>query len=396
MLLFEDELTSPLPQPAKPEAQPKKRASKKANSKDDDAFAGIDIDINMDIDAQDQSTPQQNGELDKAEVFLPDYIIYGNGNAVCEQICNLFYAQKLPRCIMLSGAFGGGKSYIIDVILSKIFANYGFTNDQTNPLHKSNNPDILYVKNGQKDTNLAKDEESAQNQSIKAIYKNNLSVVKDFGQSIMPFLVKSPQISDFKFLVIDNIDYASKEFTNSILKTLEEANFSLYIILVSHNTSRVLKTIMSRSILFNTGSLNQEDFSNILACQQVQLGEDELNTLYSLSDAQPGIAKILINNDYKTIIKQTKDIISGLPQQASFLDHDLFNLGFLSQKTIKLCLEEYFNTPSENDFYKAQQFQITLNAIGKILQNAITYNADETLAKIEISRLLASLTQSFV
>ena len=124
----------------------------------------------------------------------------------------------------------------------------------------------------------------------------------------------------------------------------------------------------------------------------MQLGEDELNTLYSLSDAQPGIAKILINNDYKTIIKQTKDIISGLPQQASFLDHDLFNLGFLSQKTIKLCL----NTPSENDFYKAQQFQITLNAIGKILQNAITYNADETLAKIEISRLLASLTQSFV
>jgi DNA polymerase III delta prime subunit len=373
MMLFEDDVEAVI------EPQ-KKKPSTKSKAKNDE-FAGLDLSENFD-DVQDLAT-QTN-----TKATLPNYEFFGNGMELANKICSLFYNKKLPRCILLNGIFGAGKSYLVDIILSQIFANYGFVNDQTNPEAKDNNPDILYVKNNQKDKKKSAEEsELKQGNDIKSIYKNNLSVVKDFGQTIMPFLMKSPQISDFKFLIIDNIDYASKEFTNSILKTLEEANFSLYIILVSHNTSRVLKTILSRSIVFNLQTPSIENFAKILEKQDCKLSSSEVNEIYDICDSSPAIAKILVKSGYKDVISQGRDLILTGREHSLFTNHDLFDIGFLANKVLKQYLLDAKNT----DFYKASSGYQIMQSINKILQNAITYNSDEMLAKIEIARLLKSL-----
>ena len=105
-----------------------------------------------------------------------------------------------------------------------------------------------------------------------------------------------------KFIIFDCIDNLSIQVANSLLKTMEEADNNLYIIAISHDVSRVLKTIHSRGIVFNVPPPSIKDFEKILRHQNIETSNIE--TLYDISGLSPFIAKLFISQNYKNMLEK--------------------------------------------------------------------------------------------
>lgn len=86
-------------------------------------------------------------------------------------------------------------------------------------------------------------------------------LVEDIDK-LIGFTLRSSLLSPTKVIVVDNIDKASIEASNRILKILEESKYSFF--LISANYYNVLSTIRSRCISTKFDNLSSEDISNIL------------------------------------------------------------------------------------------------------------------------------------
>ncbi len=75
--------------------------------------------------------------------------------------------------------------------------------------------------------------------------KDGISI--DQIREIKSFLSLKSAISTYKIVIIDSIDDVSYQGSNALLKILEEPTDNTFIFLISHNISKVMPTIRSRS-----------------------------------------------------------------------------------------------------------------------------------------------------
>lgn len=81
---------------------------------------------------------------------------------------------------------------------------------------------------------------------------------------ILGFVTTMPFISKKKVVVIDNVDEATIEASNRLLKTLEETPDMFTFFLVAVDIGRILPTVRSRCIKFRFGSLRQDEMVNVI------------------------------------------------------------------------------------------------------------------------------------
>lgn len=92
-----------------------------------------------------------------------------------------------------------------------------------------------------------------------------------------------------RVFVIDHVDRAGDNATNSLLKILEEPPEHLILILTAENAYDLLATIRSRSVILSLSPLNNEDMRSFAAARSL----DQTDRRIALSAGCPGVAMSL-------------------------------------------------------------------------------------------------------
>lgn len=124
--------------------------------------------------------------------------------------------------------------------------------------------------------------------------------------------------SDYRVLIVDDIDRLSISAANALLKTLEEPPVHAKIIISAQNINAVLPTVRSRAQIIRLSSLADEEIREYLKKQKVK----KLNEATLLANGAVGVASSLAKDPqlleqgigqleaFKTIL--AKDMIKGI------------------------------------------------------------------------------------
>lgn len=172
-------------------------------------------------------------------------------------LSNSFKNKKLHHAILLHGKRGIGKASFAKEFSCKIL-------DAKNISH----PDFLLIEKeeGKKEINVEK------------------------IRQISGFVNQTSAISENKVILVDSACNLNKSASNALLKILEEPNKNNFLILISHNLSKVLPTIRSRCQIVKIADFSFENFSAVLEQNNVKFSGDELQFLAEICDNSPADA----------------------------------------------------------------------------------------------------------
>jgi DNA polymerase III subunit delta' len=142
--------------------------------------------------------------------------------------------------------------------------------------------------------------------------KNQIIPVEQV-RAIGEFLSLTPGESERRVVLIDPADALNNNSANAILKILEEPPPQAVIILISHNSGRLLPTIRSRCRLLKLKPLEDEQFSHVM--RQIAPGNsaEYIQTLGVLSNDAPGVGVVLHEKKAVERYSQLIDLLMGLP-----------------------------------------------------------------------------------
>ena len=92
--------------------------------------------------------------------------------------------------------------------------------------------------------------------------------------------------------VIDEAQGMRQEIANAILKTLEEPPKNLYFVLITHELSALLPTIVSRGARFPFFALSEEEYAALARSRETDFHlktDEEITNAYLLSEGNPGL-----------------------------------------------------------------------------------------------------------
>ena len=107
---------------------------------------------------------------------------------------------------------------------------------------------------------------------------------------------RSPIESRYKVFIISEFERANANAANALLKTLEEPSATTRIILVSHQPSGLLDTIISRCQLLRLRPLPEKQVVALLQQQAGVAAPDDALRLARLSSGRPGVALALAHD----------------------------------------------------------------------------------------------------
>lgn len=127
-------------------------------------------------------------------------------------------------------------------------------------------------------------------------------------------------VSGHRFIVLNKVEYMTKQAQNAFLKVLEEPNPGNHIFLITSDEGALLPTIKSRVISYNLPVVDLNDWPKDLKSQYEDLTEQEK----VIAKNRPGLL-IELNGENRDIIKmqikQAIDLVEGkVYERFSFVD----------------------------------------------------------------------------
>lgn len=276
-------------------------------------------------------------------------IVYGF-NEIKKNIIDSFISGKLHHCNLINGIKGTGKaSFIYNEIIPFILSETNSINKETivnsvvdrtvKLIESGGHSDLLVL-----DINTT-DEDGKENTSKKGEINVNQA------RKIINNIKLTPSISKNKVLIIDSIDNLNINAQNALLKTLEEPPQNTFLFLICHNLNKVLTTIKSRSNIINCQQLSIEDWGSALfsneEIQEVEIEDEELSDLYTISNASVGFAMNILHNSaldlYDRILEilLNKDIVKIQKFANDFAEQEKFDLMCVFFERVLMDLANY-------------------------------------------------------
>ena len=125
------------------------------------------------------------------------------------------------------------------------------------------------------------------------------SIKKKHIESIQTAFKKSAMEGKARIYLLENVDYATPEAMNSLLKLLEEPTPGIYAILTCENKNRVLPTIQSRCQMIQFKAISQDSLAKSLI--QDGMKEEDANILIHIFDSQDEIKTIENTERYQDL-----------------------------------------------------------------------------------------------
>lgn len=141
------------------------------------------------------------------------------------------------------------------------------------------------------------------------------SVIKvDQIRFLIDFVSKTSQQGGKKIIIIDPAEAMNINSANALLKSLEEPTADTFLILVSHQSSKLLPTIKSRCQLLECAAPDHDSALQWLAGYG---GEERAALLLRLSDGRPIAALDMLNSEAMEIREALSKDLLGLIKQTS-------------------------------------------------------------------------------
>jgi DNA polymerase-3 subunit delta' len=210
---------------------------------------------------------------------------------------------------------------------------------------------------------------------------------------------------DKKVFIINNCETMGIPAQNSLLKTLEEPNAGVYIILISESKERILPTILSRGQILYFNPLDKETFKSSLR-KKYSLKESLLDDVYELSQGCIEKAENIIKNpeeidQFKIFRKYIFSIMKGDYSQIFefskwIKDEKLSNEYIINNLLILFKNALYAKVNGSLNVYKEISECLTYEGFHDIIGNIIILQGDlkyNVNLQLQIERLLLRIQE---
>jgi DNA polymerase III delta prime subunit len=203
--------------------------------------------------------------------------------------------KNLSNSLIFYGNKGIGKStltyFLINYVFDEIYKNNPSSN-HTNLIYNNSHPSVRLLRKEY-------DEKTKK-------FKKNIIInqIRDLESFIYQFTIDGSP----KFIIIDSSDDLNVNSSNALLKILEEPKRNTYIILITHQLSKLLPTIRSRCIKFKFSNPTFDQFNEIIFNQDESIDKNILKFLYDLSEGSPGLAIQLYSENFREIFDHLVEI----------------------------------------------------------------------------------------
>ena len=149
-------------------------------------------------------------------------------------LSSVYFKDKFPKVIMLSGLKGTGKLTLINHFLFSIFDADNYDKSK----HALSDTSVFYKK--------FKDDIFQNILYVKGSDFKSLKV--DDIRNLKSVIQQSSMIDSDRFILLDDIELFNANSLNALLKIIEEPSSKNYFILINNKTKPILDTIKSRSL----------------------------------------------------------------------------------------------------------------------------------------------------
>ena len=220
--------------------------------------------------------------------------IYGQDLAI-EILTSSISKKHIAPAYLFSGPEGVGKRKTAKVFINAIL-DRNFDKESTKRKIESNNhPDLLWIEPSYivQGKSISQTKARSESVSMKSPPQIRLNQIKE----IIEFLSKKPFESERSIVIIEDIERINESASNALLKTLEDTNTGLFI-LITQRPEKLLSTIRSRCQIVPFVRLNDNYFNKIIQKLEVAEEIDEITNetikeLIDFSHGSPG--RYLIN-----------------------------------------------------------------------------------------------------
>ena len=233
--------------------------------------------------------------------------IFGQDLAI--QILNSAISKEhIAPAYLFSGPEGVGRKKTAKLFIQAIL-DKGLDKEKTKRIISNNNhPDLLWIEPSYKlqGKSISQTQAKLENINMKAPPQIRLNEIK----GIIEFLGKKPMKSEKSIVIIEDIERMNESASNALLKTLEEPNDGIFI-LITQRAEKLLTTIRSRCQLIPFKRLDENQLNTIIKQTENFQGindiqKETMKELIAFSNGSPG--------KYQTNIKFWLDIPSPLRQ----------------------------------------------------------------------------------
>ena len=130
----------------------------------------------------------------------------------------------------------------------------------------------------------------------------------------------------WRIAIIDCADEMNRNAANALLKMLEEPPAKSAIILISHQSGRLLPTIRSRCRMLQFKPLGEGQVTEIMNQQlpsDIELGDEDRDTLARLANGSANKALQLASGEGLKVHKNLIDLLDSLPNLSGAKAHEL-------------------------------------------------------------------------
>ena len=156
--------------------------------------------------------------------------------------------HSLSHSLIFYGKKGIGKTTFAFSLINSVYKHIGNS--------YSNNSNLIY-NNSHPNLRLIKKEYDDKTKKIK-----NYITINQIRE-LESFVYQSTIDGSSKFIIFDSVDDLNINSSNALLKILEEPSSNTYIILISHQLSKLLPTIRSRCIKFKFPNPHFKDLKKL-------------------------------------------------------------------------------------------------------------------------------------
>lgn len=247
------------------------------------------------------------------------------------KLTKIIKKKKLPNSIIFKGKKGIGKTTAAYRIAQFIFEQKENPSDEYKFIHSE-----IYRKicNGSFPNLLVIQKQWLDD---KKRFKNQ--IFRDDIDSVKRFYSNKESSNEYRICIIDNIDDFSIDASNSLLKLIEEPPKNSLFLIINHNTSRLLKTIESRSFTLNFNKLNIVDYTSLLNINNYIY--KDYQKLYQLNDANLQSSFNYINSSFDTIDNHFTSLL--LNRKNVKINTASYYLDFVNNNDSKIINDNFIN-----------------------------------------------------
>ena len=220
--------------------------------------------------------------------------IYGQDLAI-EILTSSIFKQHIAPAYLFSGPEGVGKRKTAKVFINAILDRNLDKESTKRKIESNNHPDLLWIEPSYivQGKSISQTKARSESVSMKSPPQIRLNQIKE----IIEFLSKKPFESERSIVIIEDIEKINESASNALLKTLEDTNTGLFI-LITQRPEKLLSTIRSRCHFVPFIRLNDNYVNKIIQKLEVaeeidEITNEKIKELIDFSHGSPG--RYLIN-----------------------------------------------------------------------------------------------------